>query len=65
MSGRTFKGTGFRVYRASDKDVRHLELSLQGSGLAYEPGDALGVWPRNPDALVDAVLATLRLDGWD
>ncbi len=63
LSGRTFKGTGFRVYRASDKDVRHLELSLQGSGLAYEPGDALGVWPRNPDALVDAVLATLRLDG--
>ena len=32
--------------RGSRKDVRHLELSLEGSGLAYQPGDALGVWPR-------------------
>ncbi|MBC7988813.1 MAG: assimilatory sulfite reductase (NADPH) flavoprotein subunit [Luteimonas sp.] len=47
----------------SGKDVRHIELSLEGSGLQYAPGDALGVWPRNPDALVEAVLDTLRLDG--
>lgn len=45
------------------KDIRHIELSLEGSGLSYEPGDALGVWPTNPPALVDAVLATLKLDG--
>lgn len=44
------------------KDVRHIELSLEGAGLSYEPGDALGVWPRNPPALVDAVIAQLRLD---
>jgi sulfite reductase (NADPH) flavoprotein alpha-component len=49
--------------RGSHKDVRHVELSLEGSGLSYQPGDALGVWPRNPPALVDAVLAELRLDG--
>ena len=49
--------------RDSDRDVRHLELSLQGSGLDYEPGDALGVWPRNAPALVDEVLETLELDG--
>jgi sulfite reductase (NADPH) flavoprotein alpha-component len=48
--------------RASDKDIRHIELSLEGSGLAYEPGDALGLWPRNPPALVDAVIALLKLD---
>lgn len=47
----------------SSKDIRHLELSLEGSGLHYAPGDALGVWARNPDPLVDAVLDTLRLDG--
>lgn len=47
----------------SAKDVRHLELDLAGSGLDYEPGDALGVVPRNPAPLVAAVLATLRLDG--
>lgn len=44
------------------KDVRHLEIDLTGSGIDYEPGDALGVVPRNPPALVDAVLGTLRLD---
>ena len=51
------------VARDSARDVRHLELSLQGSGLRYEAGDALGVWPRNPAALVTQWLDTLRLDG--
>ena len=49
--------------RGSARDIRHLELSLEGSGLHYEPGDALGVWPRNPPALVDALLAALEFDG--
>jgi len=48
---------------ASNKDVRHVELSLEGSGLHYEAGDALGIWPVNPPLLVEAVLATLELDG--
>lgn len=63
ISGRDSKGPGFRVYAAPGKRVRHLEFSLQGSGLSYEPGDALGIRHRNPPALVDAVLQTLRLDG--
>jgi sulfite reductase (NADPH) flavoprotein alpha-component len=49
--------------RGSLKDVRHVELSLADSGLTYEPGDALGVWPLHSAELVDAVLSTLRLDG--
>jgi sulfite reductase (NADPH) flavoprotein alpha-component len=49
--------------RDSRKDVRHLELSLAGSGLHYEPGDALGVWHRNPEALVEGVLDALGLGG--
>ena len=63
ITGREFRNIGFRKYGAVDKEVRHLELSLQGSGLAYEPGDALGIRHRNPDALVDAVLAATKLDG--
>jgi sulfite reductase (NADPH) flavoprotein alpha-component len=51
------------VARGADRDVRHVELSLEGSGLAYEPGDALGVWPVNPPVVVDAVLAAAALDG--
>jgi len=34
--------------RNASKDVRHLEISLEGSGLRYEPGDSLGVWHENP-----------------
>ena len=63
LSGREFRGTGFRRYGVVDKDVRHLELSLEGSALAYEPGDALGIRHRNPEALVAPVLEAARLDG--
>jgi len=47
----------------SGKEVRHFELSLEGSGLDYEVGDALGVQPTNCPALVDELLQTLRCDG--
>ncbi|MFZ5638152.1 MAG: assimilatory sulfite reductase (NADPH) flavoprotein subunit [Pseudomonadota bacterium] len=50
------------VGRGSDRDIRHLELSLADSGLDYEPGDALGVWIENPPALVAAIADTLGLD---
>lgn len=46
----------------SHKDVYHLELSLEGSGLRYEPGDALGVRANNRPELVEAVLAALDID---
>lgn len=46
----------------SDKDVRHYELSLEGSGLTYQPGDALGVWPTQDKQLVDAVIQELGFD---
>jgi sulfite reductase (NADPH) flavoprotein alpha-component len=49
--------------RDSEKDVRHVEISLEGSGLTYQPGDALGVYFHNDADAVDAVLATLTLDG--
>lgn len=48
--------------RGSSKEVRHIELSLEGSGLRYEPGDALGVVPRNCPDLVDELIAALGLD---
>ena len=51
------------VARDNGRDVRHVELSLEGSGLQYAPGDALGIWPRNPSALVEQWLAALQLDG--
>lgn len=47
----------------SAKEVNHVEFSLEGSGLQYEAGDALGVYPQNCPALVDEVLAALGCDG--
>ena len=40
----------------SPKDTRHFEFSLEGSGLTYEVGDALGVVPRNDPGLVDELI---------
>jgi sulfite reductase (NADPH) flavoprotein alpha-component len=48
--------------RGAAKSTRHLELSLAGSGLRYEPGDALGVYPENSPELVEELL--LAMD-WD
>src|SRR5690606_34049899 len=31
------------VGRGSTKETRHIEFSLEGSGLTYTPGDALGI----------------------
>ena len=43
----------------SDKETRHFEISLQGSGLSYEPGDSLGVLPFNcPKVVEDLMEAT-------
>ncbi len=47
----------------SGKDVRHFEISLADSGLTYEVGDALGVYPANCPQLVGEILATLGCDG--
>ena len=46
----------------SSKDVYHIELSLENSGIRYEPGDALGVWALNDPGLVAAVLEGLGID---
>ncbi|HKB90560.1 MAG TPA: sulfite reductase subunit alpha [Opitutaceae bacterium] len=47
----------------SAKETRHVEISLEGSGLSYEAGDALGVIPTNCPELVDEILRALEYDG--
>lgn len=42
--------------RGSNKETRHIELSLEGSGLTYEPGDSLGIFPENNPELVDEII---------
>ena len=47
----------------STKQTIHLELSLEGSGLSFEPGDSIGIVPRNDPAMVEAVLRAAGLAG--
>jgi sulfite reductase (NADPH) flavoprotein alpha-component len=46
----------------STKDVRHIELALEGSNIHYEPGDSIGIVPRNCEQDVDALLEQLPFD---
>ncbi len=48
--------------RGSGKEVRHLEFSLENSGLHYEPGDSLGVKPVNWPMRVAEITECLKLD---
>jgi sulfite reductase (NADPH) flavoprotein alpha-component len=47
----------------SDIETYHVEMSLAGSGIAYEPGDSLGFSPRNDPRLVEDVLLLAGQDG--
>ena len=49
--------------RGAQKETWHIELSLENSGLRYEPGDSLGIYPQNPPSLVREVLYTAMLNG--
>lgn len=46
----------------SNKETRHIELSLKGSGLSYVPGDALGIVPLNDPELVASLLGEMKWD---
>ena len=46
----------------SAKDTRHVVLDLAGSGLTYQVGDALGVYPTNCDELVGRIIQHLGAD---
>ena len=48
--------------RGSDKETRHLKLAIEGSGLSFEPGDSLGIYPHNDPQLVDEVIGQM---GWN
>ncbi len=49
--------------RDSTKDVRHVEISLEGSDITYQAGDALGVYFNNDASEIDQILDILDVDG--
>ena len=47
----------------SEKQTFHYEFSLDQSGLVYEPGDSLGLFPTNAPPLVDEIVNLLGFSG--
>lgn len=49
----------------SVKDIRHIEISLKGSGINYQVGDTLGVFFLNSNELVQRVIQATQNDAND
>jgi len=47
----------------SAKETHHVEFSLEGSGLTYEPGDSLAIHPVNAPDVIKDILQTIGLTG--
>lgn len=48
--------------RGSNKEVRHIELSLEGFNDSFEPGDCIGIFPKNDPEIVSELIETLVWD---
>jgi len=48
---------------SSSKETRHYEISIAGSGLTYEAGDALCIIPTNCPELVDDIIKAIGCKG--
>ncbi|MEX2523768.1 MAG: assimilatory sulfite reductase (NADPH) flavoprotein subunit [Gammaproteobacteria bacterium] len=48
--------------RGSDKETRHIELDIAGSGMHYEPGDVACILPENHPDIVNELIDTLGMD---
>jgi sulfite reductase (NADPH) flavoprotein alpha-component len=47
----------------SAKDTRHFEISLDDSGLTFEPGDSMAVYARNDPDLVEEIIRAIGANG--
>jgi sulfite reductase (NADPH) flavoprotein alpha-component len=55
--------TSLLTAQGADKETRHIVIDLAESGLRYEPGDSLGIWPQNNPDEVELLVAILRARG--
>ncbi|MGI9114098.1 MAG: diflavin oxidoreductase, partial [Chthoniobacterales bacterium] len=47
----------------SEKDTRHFEVSLEGSGVTFEPGDSMAVYASNDSELVEEIIRAIGSSG--
>jgi sulfite reductase (NADPH) flavoprotein alpha-component len=55
-----FKSANRLNGEGSEKDTRHVVLDISNAGIAYEPGDSLGLMPANDPVLVEQVLTAMK-----
>lgn len=48
-------------HSTADRNCVHIELNIEGSGISYQAGDHVGVWPSNADVEVVRLLHALGL----
>ncbi|MEJ8777616.1 assimilatory sulfite reductase (NADPH) flavoprotein subunit [Pseudogracilibacillus sp. ICA-222130] len=48
--------------RGSNKETRHIELSIEDANLKFEPGDSIGIYPENDPQLVEQLITSF---GWE
>ncbi|NVJ59965.1 MAG: assimilatory sulfite reductase (NADPH) flavoprotein subunit [Gammaproteobacteria bacterium] len=46
----------------ANKSTFHVEIDLNESGIEYQPGDSLGVWPVNSDDLINEII---EIQNWN
>lgn len=56
----TIKANQLLTHPNSTKETRHVEFSMEGSGMCYECGDALAVLPQNCPETVQQILDILK-----
>ena len=49
------------LFTVKDRNCLHMEISIAGSGLSYQTGDHIAVWPTNAGAEVDRFLSVFGL----
>ncbi|MFJ7664283.1 assimilatory sulfite reductase (NADPH) flavoprotein subunit [Lysinibacillus sp. NPDC097162] len=48
--------------RGSEKETRHIELSIEGANFQFQPGDSIGILPENDETLVHALIKALQFN---
>ncbi|OXV05818.1 hypothetical protein Egran_06414 [Elaphomyces granulatus] len=49
------------LFTVKDRNCLHMEIDIAGSGMSYQTGDHIAVWPTNPGVEVDRFLEVLGL----
>ncbi|KAH7140789.1 NADPH-cytochrome P450 reductase, variant [Dactylonectria macrodidyma] len=49
------------LFKGGDRNCLHIELALGDSGLSYNTGDHVAIWPTNPENEVESLLGVLGL----